>query len=78
VVCILMVPLVAMQFTYEVDWNLFDFIIAGILLFGTGLGIDMALRKMGKYRVIGALAVVGLFLWLWAELAVGVFTNWGS
>ena len=41
---LLMVPLVAMRFTSEVNWSVFDFIVAGVLLFGTGLAIELALR----------------------------------
>jgi hypothetical protein len=33
---LLLVPLVAMQFTDEVKWDLFDFTVAGMLLAGTG------------------------------------------
>ena len=72
---LLLVPLVAMQFTSEVDWNITDFIIAGILLFGTGLLCELVLRKVKilKNRIIicGIILIV-LFL-IWAELAVGVF-----
>lgn len=75
---ILMIPLVAMQFTDELSWSLSDFIMMGILLFSTGLLLDLVISKGGKYKAIGAMAVVGLFLWIWTELAVGVFTNWGS
>lgn len=72
---ILLIPLIAMQFTAEVNWNLFDFIVAAILLFGTGLILEFALRKItnSKYRLIAILLLfAGLFL-LWAELAVGIF-----
>jgi hypothetical protein len=75
---ILSVPLIAMQFTTEVNWSPSDFIIMGILVFSTGLLIDLSWRKLGKYKVVSILVVLFLFLWLWAELAVGVFTNWGS
>jgi hypothetical protein len=34
---ILLLPLVAMQFTDEVDWGVADFVLAGALLGGTGL-----------------------------------------
>ena len=36
-VLILLLPLITMQFTDEVIWNLADFIVAGILIFGFGL-----------------------------------------
>ncbi|MEX0919278.1 MAG: hypothetical protein WDZ64_00830 [Parcubacteria group bacterium] len=60
------------------NWTLSDFVIIGFLVFVAGIMIDLAMRKLGKYRVFGVLVVVFLFLWVWAELAVGVFTNWGS
>jgi len=50
----------------------------GAILFVTGLMLDLARRKMGKYRVAAVITIVVLFLWLWVELAVGLFTNWGS
>jgi len=75
---ILLVPWVAMQFTEEVNWTVSDFLLMGGMLFITGLLLELILTKMGKYRLLGALLVVGLFLWLWVELAVGLFTNWGS
>jgi hypothetical protein len=75
---ILLIPWGAMQFSGAVNWTLADFIIMGALIFVTGVMLDLVLSKMGKYRVVGAIAIAVMFLWLWAELAVGVFTNWGS
>lgn len=72
---LLLIPLIAMQFTDEVNWTLFDFIIAGTLLIGTGLLIELVLRKTKKikYRIIIILALLIVFLLVWAELAVGIF-----
>src|SRR5690606_25199214 len=42
--CILLVPLMAMQFTDQVNWNSIDFIIMGALIFGTGLVLDLVAR----------------------------------
>ena len=75
VVFLLSIPLIAMQFTDEVDWKLPDFVIMGILLLGTGLLCELVMRKVKKieYRVaICGLLLVVLFL-IWAELAVGIF-----
>lgn len=72
--CILLVPLVAMQFTDEVVWNAFDFVVAGALLFGTGLTYELVTRRSRKIAYRGALAVAlasALFL-TWANLAVGI------
>jgi hypothetical protein len=77
---ILMIPLVAMQFTTEVVWTALDFVAAGILLALTGLVLTFALRKVRTTRGrLTAVAVIGLaFLYCWAEMAVGIFTNLGS
>lgn len=75
VVFILLIPLIAMQFTNEVDWKLFDFVIMGILLLGTGLLSELVIRRVKNrdYR-IGFIAVILLVLFLiWVELAVGIF-----
>lgn len=72
---LLSIPLIAMQFTSEVDWGLFDFVVAGILLLGTGLMCELVLRMVRKleYRIaICAALLLALFL-VWAELAVGIF-----
>jgi len=75
VLALLLIPLVAMQFTNEVNWSLFDFIIAAVLLFGTGFVIDLVIRKTKniKYRVAILILIVIAFILIWAELAVGVF-----
>ncbi|WP_162056377.1 hypothetical protein [Pontibacter pamirensis] len=75
VVFIMLIPLIAMQFTDEVDWGLFDFVVAGVLLLGTGLSCELVLRKVKDMDYqIGIIAVIVLALFLiWAELAVGIF-----
>ncbi|WP_266204717.1 hypothetical protein [Pontibacter kalidii] len=75
VVLILSIPFIAMQFTSEVDWGLFDFVLMGVLLLSTGLLCEFVLRKVRNmdYRIgLIALILVVLFL-IWAELAVGIF-----
>ena len=72
---ILLLPLIAMQFTNEVDWNGRDFTIMGILLYGTGLACELVMRRVktipGRIIFCGAI-LLALFL-TWAELAVGIF-----
>jgi hypothetical protein len=75
---ILLVPLLAMQFTEEMAWTLSDFVIAGALLFGTGLMFVLAARKTRKYRVVIGIVLAAALFYVWAELAVGIFTNLGS
>ena len=75
VALLLLVPLIAMQFTDEVNWTLSDFVVMGVLLLGTGLLCELVLRKVKslKHRIIlCGLVLTALFL-IWLELAVGVF-----
>ena len=71
---ILLVPLVAMQLTDDVVWTASDFVIMGALLFGTGLTYEVLKSYVsGKYRAALAIALLVIFLVIWAELAVGIF-----
>ncbi len=75
IVLLLSVPLIAMQFTTEVNWTMADFAIMGFLLLSTGLIYELVMRKVTtKNARMGIVAVVLVVLFLvWAELAVGVF-----
>ncbi len=76
---VLSIPLIAMQFTDEVKWTLADFNTMGLLLFGMGSAfIFVARATPRKYRLLVGCIFVLLLFWLWAELAVGVFTTIGS
>lgn len=77
---ILSIPLVAMQFSNDVQWDFSDFLIMGCLLFGTGSLFVLLARhvQLRKHQIMIGIGLLVLLLWLWAELAVGIFTNWGS
>ncbi|WP_207534099.1 hypothetical protein [Desertivirga arenae] len=72
---LLLVQLVAMQFSSEVNWSGFDFVIAALLLLGAGFGLDLILAKFKnkKQRFIFGAVLLLVFVLIWAELAVGVF-----
>lgn len=72
---ILLTPLIAMQFTKEVNWDSADFLIMGVLLLTTGLVCEFILRKFKtfKSRILICGVVLFLFFLIWAELAVGIF-----
>lgn len=73
-VVILLVPLVG-----EWPWNVSDFAVMGALIFGTSSLFVLVARKVRrKNRLLVGATFLFAFLWLWAELAVGVVTNWGS
>ena len=75
VVLILIIPLIAMQFRAEANWDLGDFIAAGFLLSVTGLAIEFVIRKLKKsnFRIAIVVAILVLLILAWAELAVGIF-----
>lgn len=77
VILVLLIPFISMQYTNEVNWGLFDFIVAGSLLFGTGLTIEYVFRKVKRrqHRIIICSIVLLLLFLLWAELAVGIFNS---
>ncbi|MBK9636827.1 MAG: hypothetical protein IPO63_03080 [Bacteroidetes bacterium] len=72
---LLLIPLIAMLFTDEVKWTLFDFIAASILLLGAGLTLEFILRKIKttKLRILFCAGLCLVFFLIWAELAVGIF-----
>lgn len=72
---ILLIPLLL-----KWPWTLGDFVIMGILIFGTGLIFNFVMKNVrnNKHRVILGAMIILAALWLYIELAVGLFTNWGS
>jgi len=71
---ILLLLLLAMQFTDEVVWDLADFAFAGALLFGAGLTYELAARKTGNfaYRAAVVVALAAAFILVWVNAAVGI------
>jgi hypothetical protein len=76
---LLLIPFSAMQFTTAVNWGISDFVVMGVLLFAAGSVFVLAARVVRPKRwwVVGVL-LGAVFLYVWAELAVGIFTNLGS
>jgi hypothetical protein len=73
-VLLLLVPLVAMQLTDEVRWNLADFVVAGALLFGAGATYQLLAARTDNlaYRAAVGVAVAAALMLVWANLAVGL------
>jgi hypothetical protein len=71
---VMLLPLLAMQWTDEVVWTVSDFALMGTLLVGTGTAFVVGARMMRSTQqriILGIALAVGLFL-MWAELAVGI------
>lgn len=71
---LLLVPLVAMQYSGEVNWSPFDFAAAFILLFGAGFTYKLISGKINNkvYKAACGLAVAAALFLIWANLAVGL------
>jgi hypothetical protein len=71
---LLLLPLVAMQFTEEMAWGLGDFVIFGTMLFVACGTYELAARVTGNnaYRAAVGVALAAAFLLVWMNLAVGL------
>lgn len=74
-VVILLIPMVAMRISNQVDWSVSDFIVAGLLLFGTGVVYVLltARTRSTKRRVIVGGVLLVLLGAIWVQLAAGIF-----
>lgn len=72
---ILLIPFLANIFVDSWNWGIGDFIVAGVLLFVTGLALDFTMKKLTNpvYRIITIIAIIAVFLLIWIDLAVGIF-----
>jgi hypothetical protein len=74
---LLMMPLLAMQFTDEIDWDGFDFAVFGILLALAGGAFELAARiTLNRIHMAAfAVALAAAFSMVWINLAVGIVGN---
>lgn len=77
ILILLSIPFIAMQFTSEVNWDLFDFGVAFVffsLLF-TAMEVILLWKVSLKTKFISLLVLLLAFMLLWAEMAVGIFNS---
>ena len=74
IAALLLTPAVAMRFTDEVYWTAFDFIVAGALLIGAGLALELVIWRVQsvRARIAIAVAILASVLIVWAQGAVGI------
>lgn len=77
---LLLLPLVAMQFTNEVNWTGSDFAVFGAMLLVAGLAYEFIASAAGNtaYRLGAGVAVATAFLLVWVNLAVGFIGDEGN
>lgn len=75
VAILLSIPLIGMQFSDEVNWSSFDFVVAGVLLLVTGLLCEFVMRKVNNFkrRIVICGVILAMLVLTWVELAVGIF-----
>ncbi len=73
VAVLLLLPAIAMLFTDEVHWSGGDFLFAAVLLGGTGLLVELVVRRRGDnaFRAGAVVALLAVFLLGWSNAAVG-------
>jgi hypothetical protein len=71
---LLLLPLVAMQFTHEVNWTPFDFAFATVMIGSVGLAFELTVRatRNNAYRGAVAIALAAAFLLIWINGAAGI------
>lgn len=76
---LLLAPLVAMQFSAEVNWGIEDFVFLGFLLLAACITFELVARQAGgfAYRAASAVAIGGAFLMAVANAAVGFIGDGG-
>ena len=72
---LLLIPLIGMTITDEINWSPFDFFTMGSLLILLGFGINLVISRVKnlKYRALYIGVVAIIFMLIWTELAVGLF-----
>jgi hypothetical protein len=77
---ILLLPLLAMQVTDQVVWDVADFVVLGALLVGIGVIYELAVRMTGNtaYRSAVGVALTAAFILIWMSLGVGIIGKDGD
>jgi peptidoglycan/LPS O-acetylase OafA/YrhL len=73
-VALLLLPFVVMQFSQQMNWGAEDFIFVGVVIGTVGLLFELAVRVSSNwsYRAAFGLALLGIVLVVWANVAVGI------
>jgi hypothetical protein len=80
IAALILLPLLAMQFTDEMAWGAADFVMAGALLFGAGLTYELMARTRANivYRAAVGVALGAALILVWLSLGVGIIGRDGD
>lgn len=70
-------PWFLMRYTGQGAWTAFDFVVFGVMVGAVCAGFELAIRLSDRwtYRLAAFMTVIGGFLMVWANLAVGIIGN---
>ena len=73
-VAVLLIPLIGMQVSDEVQWGVMDFVIIGALVLGAGIAYELITMKMADAtkRMLVGIGLIVVVLLIWGQLAVGI------
>lgn len=76
-VALLLTPLIAMQFTREVQWDETDFLFAAVIFATVGGLVELTVRLTANWlsRLGAFFAILAGFMVIWSNLAVGMIGN---
>ncbi|MBM4412210.1 MAG: hypothetical protein FJ040_02005 [Chloroflexi bacterium] len=74
VLLLLMIPLIGMQINADIRWGLFDFVIAGGILFAARLAYEAIRTRLfsTSHRIWMVVGISLVVMVVWLELAVGI------
>jgi hypothetical protein len=79
-IALVIVVILILPYLLSAPWTIFDYVVASIFLVGVGYIFDVMTTKMTsqKKKVFAGACTIVVALYVWAELAVGLFTTLGS
>ena len=80
IIALLLIPFTATQLSDEVNWDATDFLIMGSILVFIATAYELIARKSEKikYRAGFGIGLLGAFLLIWVNGAVGIIGNEGQ
>jgi hypothetical protein len=74
-ILLLLIPALGMLISSEIQWQVMDFVVMGAMIFGfSAIFVLLSRRTSSSNKIYLAVLVLFIFIALWTELAVGIFT----
>ena len=79
-IAIIIITILLVPYLTRMPWTASDYVVAAVLLCGTGFMFELVTNNISssKKKLVAGGAVLLVAIYIWAELAVGIFTSLGS